>query len=452
MDTVALEPNGSFSYTLPYAFPVTAIYTEIGNKFRGGFWLDGDLHLEIRATLKQNDEGETVKTYTSTYSGPSGTLNEARDAFFDKIDKQIYGYFTQTCLNIAVDKDLSLERRKVKIDSLYAEKLRDEEKYLPDAPEPFRQYWISERESDFLGIQNSLYWNESDEMPAQIRQRIEEHQPLLASTTVSSFYNDHFGLVSENARQVSQADSILSHAAKQLRFANLACTLVDSLYAPARADLYKIRFYDNEPTILLGMLDIALPTVTTPWVRSSMMERMDGLRSVLTSLESALSKLTDDASGLPDIGASKGQYPFGANLYQVDEELDAQQLLAKLRGTFPGQHLYLDFWAVWCEPCLKQMPASAKLHEETKGLPVEFVYLCTSSGGDVSKWQGLIGQHEVPGTHLFIDEKVHEELMQMLGLSGYPSYLLLSPDGGRNMNVPRPSGLNREKVEALLEK
>ena len=126
-------------------------------------------------------------------------------------------------------------------------------------------------------------------------------------------------------------------------------------------------------------------------------------------------------------------------------------MLAKLRGAFPGKHLYLDFWAVWCGPCLGEMPASAKLHEETNGLPVEFVYLCTSSGGDVSKWQGLIGQHEVPGTHLFIDEKVHDELMQMLGLSGYPSYLLLSPEGRYDMNVPRPSALDREKVEALLE-
>ena len=32
-DTISLSADGSFSYTLPYAFPVTSIYMRLGNKF-----------------------------------------------------------------------------------------------------------------------------------------------------------------------------------------------------------------------------------------------------------------------------------------------------------------------------------------------------------------------------------------------------------------------------------
>jgi hypothetical protein len=98
------------------------------------------------------------------------------------------------------------------------------------------------------------------------------------------------------------------------------------------------------------------------------------------------------------------------------------------------------------------MPFSAKLHKETEGLPVEYVYLCTEQGGSIEQWQNLIANHEVGGTHLFVPKATHKELMDLFSARGYPTYVLLQTDGTPNLEVSRPGGLNRKRMIELLDK
>jgi len=77
------------------------------------------------------------------------------------------------------------------------------------------------------------------------------------------------------------------------------------------------------------------------------------------------------------------------------------------------------------------MPYAKKLQEEAKAsnLPIEFVYLCTSGGSDEEQWKNKVLEIQQPGTHLFVDSKAISELMNLFNMGGFPSYLLLKPDG-----------------------
>ena len=141
---------------------------------------------------------------------------------------------------------------------------------------------------------------------------------------------------------------------------------------------------------------------------------------------------------------------FGAKLYQPKGDMTGQRVMDELRAAFPGKAVYLDIWAVWCQPCLAEFPASKKLHAEAHDLPVEFVYLCTSAGGTATRWNSLVRQNRVPGTHIYLDRRVHEQVMQLLQTNAFPTYALLKTDGSTTRDARRPSNASRSYLERAI--
>ncbi|OAV44149.1 hypothetical protein [Lewinella sp. 4G2] len=142
---------------------------------------------------------------------------------------------------------------------------------------------------------------------------------------------------------------------------------------------------------------------------------------------------------------------FGAAMYAPSADVTAEQILSSIRDAHPGKALYLDLWAVWCMPCIGEFPASKALHAETAGLPVEFVYLCTSSKGTQARWESIVKSKEIPGTHVFVDRLTHSKIMQSFRSNFYPFYAIVKPDGTSERDVKRPSQLNRAKMERLIQ-
>jgi len=149
-------------------------------------------------------------------------------------------------------------------------------------------------------------------------------------------------------------------------------------------------------------------------------------------------------------GEPVASHPFGAELFVPSRSMSAEKLIENLRAAFPDKALYLDFWAVWCGPCLSQFPFSASLHGEAHDLDVEFVYLCTAYGGDEERWQQKIVENRLPGTHLFLSKSAHIKIMDMFNGRGYPTYAVVRTDGKIKKNVSRPSNLDHEKLAKLI--
>ena len=89
-----------------------------------------------------------------------------------------------------------------------------------------------------------------------------------------------------------------------------------------------------------------------------------------------------------------------------------------------GKTVLLDFWAVWCKPCIAAFPTLKKLNRDFEDKNFEVVGVAVYSGGpqEVAKF---IAPHDLDYTVVVGSE----DLVFQFGVIGYPTYLLVGPDG-----------------------
>lgn len=84
----------------------------------------------------------------------------------------------------------------------------------------------------------------------------------------------------------------------------------------------------------------------------------------------------------------------------------------------------VDFWAVWCEPCIKAFPTINEIHNKYKenGLSVISIALDSGDYKDIAK---ILKSHNLdyPG---YVGS---DDIKEKYGVIGYPSYYILNPDG-----------------------
>lgn len=104
---------------------------------------------------------------------------------------------------------------------------------------------------------------------------------------------------------------------------------------------------------------------------------------------------------------------------------------------YKGKVVYLDFWASWCGPCLRELPYSKKLKEEFEGKDVVFLYV--SIDDDAKSWKDAIAKKSISGVHVNAPDFDHP-VSQAYNISGVPTYFLIGKDGRIiSNNPPRPS-------------
>lgn len=113
---------------------------------------------------------------------------------------------------------------------------------------------------------------------------------------------------------------------------------------------------------------------------------------------------------------------------------------------FRGKYVYIDMWASWCAPCIREIPHLKKLEEEVKNENV--VFLSLSIDTNEESWKKKVKELDLKG-NLLIDSK--NELPKALGVSGIPFFVIYDKEGKLyKYNAPRPSDANvKEMLEQL---
>lgn len=446
--SVSVTADGTFVLELPENLPAVEVWFSFGNLYFGSLWVDDALEINIDyAALQVAGETNWIGPGI-TFSGPNGELTTARNEMIRYGNSKGWD-FDSPSVAIVMDRGANAANRQARMDTVFANRIATEAEYLASTPEKFQRYYASMRESHYLGWSCVFYWKDEAAFPDKFRQRCLAHSPVFANNDSQSFYQYFRGTMTEPARAATFGDTTRSVVGRRAEYARLVAERFDAEFEPARADLFKLYVSDKEPANHVAMLETLLPTVQTEWVRQVMEANLTEVLREEAKMEAVLSQKIE-VSEIADLGTLTTQFPFSADLYVTDEALSGEQLLAKIRGAFPGQHLYLDFWATWCGPCRQELPFSSKLHAVAEELPVTFVYLCTDSGSDRERWEAGIAEYQVPGVHLYVNAKTHQEIMDVFNGSGFPTYVLLNPNGEANLGVARPSALDREKLEALL--
>lgn len=115
-----------------------------------------------------------------------------------------------------------------------------------------------------------------------------------------------------------------------------------------------------------------------------------------------------------------------------------------------GKMIYVDFWASWCAPCKKEMPASHRLREKCVGKDIVFVYLSTDHSEEAWK-QCLpeVGLDKVKENYLVLNSRTSRLLNEDLRLKTIPRYLIYDKTGRLIHNdAPRPGD---EKTKRMLQ-
>jgi len=93
-------------------------------------------------------------------------------------------------------------------------------------------------------------------------------------------------------------------------------------------------------------------------------------------------------------------------------------------GEFKGHYVLLNLWATWCAPCVRELPALAKLQSAVPGLRVVAVNVGRSSVADTA---AFLSAHQAAVLSVYVDTNV--ALERSFGAYGLPLSVLIDPKG-----------------------
>ncbi len=105
-----------------------------------------------------------------------------------------------------------------------------------------------------------------------------------------------------------------------------------------------------------------------------------------------------------------------------------------------GKYVYIDVWATWCGPCIREIPALQQIEQQYHGKNIAFVSISIDARKDYEKWKKMVSDKQMGGIQLIADNDWNSQFVKDYGIMGIPRFILLDPDGKIvNADAPRPS-------------
>lgn len=109
--------------------------------------------------------------------------------------------------------------------------------------------------------------------------------------------------------------------------------------------------------------------------------------------------------------------------------------------------VYLDFWASWCAPCVKSIPASLELKENYRNDAAAFVYLSIDENEE--QWKRAVAKHKINDVNnsFLILNRYTSLWLDELKVSAIPRYMIFNKQGFLvHKNAPGPGGEDAKKL------
>ena len=90
---------------------------------------------------------------------------------------------------------------------------------------------------------------------------------------------------------------------------------------------------------------------------------------------------------------------------------------------FKGKYVVLDFWGTWCSWCMREIPRMKNYYDKYSE-KVEFIGIACKD--QMSSWEKVLVEKDLNWTNLFNENK---ELTKIYGIRGYPSKVIINPEG-----------------------
>ncbi|CAM3407863.1 TlpA family protein disulfide reductase [Aequorivita lipolytica] len=117
-----------------------------------------------------------------------------------------------------------------------------------------------------------------------------------------------------------------------------------------------------------------------------------------------------------------------------------------------GKYVYIDVWATWCGPCLREIPALKEVEKDYQNKNVKFVSISIDEPKDYDKWKAMVFEKELGGIQLMSDNNWKSKFVADYAILGIPRFILIDPQGNIiSADAPRPSDPKlRKMLDELL--
>jgi thiol-disulfide isomerase/thioredoxin len=427
------DATGHSEIVFDQNFPCQQIWLSVGPYLYAGVYVNTGLSIVLDAKKLEKRPAYMIADGVE-YLGDDGKLNTVmnKNVVFKQNEKEA---LNKILGNLRTLKEKTSEESFLsKVDSVKSALLKIDEAFISDHPD---YSWAVKDEtlSGFYGNLCVTYWG--GVMPARLFNEVINHKPYFVSNEGSTFY-----------RYLQS----YSDDGKPTKGKGLAGTLalMDSLYPAQKSDVLKLFLLDTYEDLYSTSYPTIINSIKTPWCKKIATNELTKANLNQKKVDSlfAVSKKLEKA----DLGKPLVTLPFEADLYEVDEQTKAEDLLFNLKSKFSKKALIIDIWATWCAPCIADLPSSKSLHEENKDLPVAYIYMCTNSGSNIDLWKKKVAEMQIPGTHIFINEKVLSRLRTLLNAEGgFPTYIAIDIHGKANSKaITHMGSLNRESLKKVV--
>ena len=111
----------------------------------------------------------------------------------------------------------------------------------------------------------------------------------------------------------------------------------------------------------------------------------------------------------------------------VSADFEAPDIDGKMfsLSDFRGKYVYIDIWATWCVPCMREIPHLRELEKRFEGKNIIFIGLSIDS--DKAKWEAKVRSGELSGVQLYLGDK--SDFLEAYEVRSIPRFILLDPQG-----------------------
>jgi len=430
----ATDATGTCKLTLDQNLPYQQIWLDAGNYLYAGIYVNTGLTVTIDAQKVPKDGFYMIGDGVS-YSGDDGGINTVmnKNVLYRKAERDslVNDLWTLCHSRAKYSADIfgfktdSILKRLNNIDSEFIAR-------FPDYDRAVRNETLSEFYSNIC----LAYWNGT--MPVQVINNVNAHKPLFISNSSVQYYQ-YLGIYNLNKKHFKKEDALSS-----------TLKLYDSLYTPQRSDVLKLLLLEPEKDNYAVSYPLIINSMKTNWSKKlaeNELVKVNANQKRIDSLFASSKKLEKADIGIPLV-----QLPFDASLYRLDTVANIDDFIKSLKSKFPNKALIIDFWATWCAPCLADLPYSKSLHEKNKDLPIEYIYLCTASGSNIDVWKNRIGNMKIPGTHIYVNDKIISKLKTAFNSEGgFPTYVVIDTSGKVNQQkISFMQSLDRDSMKKIV--
>lgn len=128
-------------------------------------------------------------------------------------------------------------------------------------------------------------------------------------------------------------------------------------------------------------------------------------------------------------------------------QLNQDNNLERVPVDFKGKILLINFWATWCAPCRKEMPALQNLSASLDAK--RYAVIGVSVDSDINLVKEFLIQHKILYPN-FLDKSQYIA-SSLLEIEAYPETIIVSPEGSILKRISGIISPNDKRLKQLLD-